>query len=55
MAKKTSEEDIPVNDNAMLELEDLCVYLKMDFGSYFEGYEIADDEKCSVEITKINI
>jgi len=43
--KKALEEGIPVNDNTMLELADLCNYLKMDFGSYFEGYEIADDGK----------
>lgn len=43
--KRALEEGIPVNDNTMLELADLCNYLKMDFGSYFEGYEIADDGK----------
>ena len=41
--KKAMEEGINVNDNTMLELADLCAYLKMDFGSYFEGYEIADN------------
>ena len=43
--KRALEEGIPVNDNTMLELADLCDYLKMDFGSYFEGYKIADDGK----------
>lgn len=43
--KRALEEGIPVNDNTMLELADLCDYLKMDFGSYFEGYEIADTGK----------
>lgn len=30
---------IPVNDNTMLELLDLCNYLKMDFKEYFPDYE----------------
>ena len=30
---------IPVNDGTMVELLDLCAYLKLDFGSYFPGYE----------------
>ncbi len=42
--KKALEEGIPVNDNTMLELADLCDYLKLDFASYFEGYEIADSK-----------
>lgn len=37
------EEGIPVNDNTMLELAELCDYLKLDFNSYFEGYEVVDD------------
>lgn len=43
--KRALEEGIPVNDNTMLELADLCDYLKMDFESYFEGYEIEDTGK----------
>ena len=34
------EEGIPVNDNTMVELANLCSYLDMDFGAYFEGYEL---------------
>ena len=29
---------IPVNDNTMVEVLDLCNYLGMDFGSYFGDY-----------------
>lgn len=29
---------IPVNDNTMIEIMDLCNYLKMDFGNYFGDY-----------------
>ncbi|MBR3182132.1 MAG: Ldh family oxidoreductase [Eggerthellaceae bacterium] len=30
---------IPVNDGTMVELLDLCDYLKLDFGTYFPDYE----------------
>ncbi|ACV22701.1 Uncharacterized oxidoreductase ybiC [Slackia heliotrinireducens] len=30
---------VPVNDGTMVELLDLCDYLKLDFASYFPGYE----------------
>ena len=30
---------IPVNDGTMVELADLCAYLKLDFAAYFPGYE----------------
>ncbi len=30
---------IPVNDGTMIELLDLCEYLKLDFAEYFPGYE----------------
>ncbi|HAM15057.1 MAG TPA: malate dehydrogenase [Eggerthellaceae bacterium] len=30
---------IPVNDGTMVELLDLCAYLKLDFAQYFPGYE----------------
>ena len=33
------ENGIPVNDGTMVELADLCSYLKLDFASYFPGYE----------------
>lgn len=36
---------IPVNDNTMVELAELCQYLNMDFGSYFEGYQLLKDKK----------
>lgn len=38
--KERREHGIPVNDNTMVELADLCRYLKMDFSSYFEGYKV---------------
>ncbi|MBR0373963.1 MAG: Ldh family oxidoreductase [Mogibacterium sp.] len=41
--RRAMEEGIPVNDNTMLELAELCDYLKLDFNSYFEGYEVVDD------------
>lgn len=37
--KERREHGIPVNDNTMVELADLCSYLKLDFGSYFPGYQ----------------
>ena len=43
--KDRRENGIPVNDNTMVELADLCSYLKLDFGSYFEGYELPKDSK----------
>ena len=33
------ENGIPVNDGTMVELLDLCNYLKLDFAGYFPGYE----------------
>jgi LDH2 family malate/lactate/ureidoglycolate dehydrogenase len=30
---------VPVNDGTMVELLDLCNYLKLDFATYFPGYE----------------
>lgn len=29
---------MPVNDNTMVEVLDLCNYLNLDFGSYFGDY-----------------
>ena len=43
--KDRKENGIPVNDNTMVELADLCSYLKLDFGAYFEGYELPKDSK----------
>ena len=33
---------IPVNDGTMIELADLCDYLKLDFSEYFAGYELPE-------------
>lgn len=43
--KIAMEEGIPVNDNTMLELADLCNYLNMDLNKYFPDYEISDNGK----------
>lgn len=43
--KKALEEGIPVNDNTMLELAELCAYLKIDFRSYFGDYSVKDNGK----------
>lgn len=37
------EEGIPVNDNTMAELGNLCSYLDIDFNRYFTGYELPKD------------
>lgn len=37
--KRILEEGIPVNDNTMLEVLDLCNYLNMDFSKYFGDYQ----------------
>lgn len=37
------DEGIPVNDNTMLELANLCTYLGIDFEQYFPGYELSKD------------
>ena len=39
------EHGIPVNDNTMVELGNLCSYLKLDFQKYFPGYELPSDSK----------
>ena len=36
--KRIMENGIPVNDNTMVEVLDLCNYLGMDFGAYFGDY-----------------
>ena len=43
--KDRRENGIPVNDNTMVELANLCEYLKLDFASYFKGYELRKDSK----------
>lgn len=37
--QRLREEGIPVNDNTMVELADLCSYLNIDFAEYFGDYE----------------
>jgi len=32
------ENGIPVNDNTMVEVYEMCQYLDMDFGKYFGDY-----------------
>ena len=39
------EHGLPVNDNTMVELANLCGYLKLDFDKYFDGYELPKDSK----------
>ncbi len=41
--KDRRENGISVADGTMMELADLCDYLKLDFAKYFEGYEIPKD------------
>ena len=41
--KDGRENGIPVNDNTMAELANLCAYLKLDFHSYFKDYELPGD------------
>lgn len=36
--KRIMEKGVPVNDNTMVEVLDLCKYLEMDFASYFGAY-----------------
>ncbi len=43
--KKERENGIPVNDNTMVELANLCGYLKLDFGKYFKDYELPKDSR----------
>lgn len=41
--KERRENGIPVNDGTMVEIANLCNYLKLDFASYFPGYELPQD------------
>ena len=43
--KDRRENGIPVNDNTMVELAELCDYLGLDFNHYFVGYEFPKDSK----------
>ena len=43
--KERMEHGIPVNDNTMVELGNLCSYLKLDFQKYFPGYKLPSDSK----------
>ena len=43
--KDRLENGIQVNDNTMAELANLCEYLKLDFNSYFKGYQLQKDSK----------
>lgn len=43
--KERRENGIPVNDNTMIELAELCDYLKLDFNAYFEGYQLPENNK----------
>jgi LDH2 family malate/lactate/ureidoglycolate dehydrogenase len=36
--KKLMENGIPVNDNTMVEVYEMCQYLDMDFSKYFGDY-----------------
>ncbi len=51
--KERREHGLPVNDNTMVELANLCGYLKLDFGKYFEGYELPKDSKFKLLIDEI--
>lgn len=43
--KDRRENGIPVNDNTMVELAQLCDYLKLDFNRYFEGYQLSGNSR----------
>ena len=43
--KDRRKNGIPVNDNTMVELADLCNYLKIDFSAYFKDYELPKEGK----------
>ena len=54
--KKTEEKNgIPVNDNTMVELANLCEYLKLDFASYFKGYELPKRQQILLRQLLINL
>ncbi len=41
--KDRMDNGIPVNDNTMVEIKDLCDYLKLDFSCYFKDYRLPDE------------
>lgn len=43
--KERREKGIPVNDNTMVELAELCKYLKLDFGAYFKDYKLPEENR----------
>ncbi len=43
--KARRENGIPVNDNTMVELAQLCDYLKLEFNRYFEGYQFPGNSR----------
>ena len=43
--KERREQGIPVNDNTMVELADLCGYLKIDFHKYFKDYKLPENSR----------
>ena len=43
--KERREHGLPVNDNTMVELANLCGYLGLDFNKYFDGYELSKESK----------
>ena len=43
--KERRDNGIPVNDNTMVELANLCGYLKLDFSKYFKDYELPKDSR----------
>ena len=43
--KDRRKNGIPVNDNTMVELANLCNYLKIDFSAYFKAYELPKESK----------
>lgn len=43
--KDRRENGISVNDNTMVELSNLCDYLKLDFGTYFKDYKLPETGK----------
>lgn len=43
--KDRRENGIIVNDNTMVELADLCDYLKLDFEAYFPGYQLPEKNR----------
>ena len=45
--KDRLENGIPVNENTLVEILDICEYLKMDFSAYFGDYRPSDEMRAS--------